>query len=69
MNINPNLNGRIVRRNGSTYSLTVHSLGGRILAQATCIFGPDKGAEVNLQTGRSPLARDLRNAINLNLVS
>jgi hypothetical protein len=67
--MNETQNGKIVRFHGQIFRLITCRLGGRLLADAECIFGPDKGKVVNLMASRSPLANGIRSAAKMGLVS
>jgi hypothetical protein len=56
-------NGRHVRLNGISYRIISCKLGSRVLCDAE----PIQGDRINLVKSRSPLAKDLRNLIDLNL--
>jgi hypothetical protein len=62
-------NGKVVRTNGSAFKITATTLFGKVLVDADCFYGPQKGTYVNLMTARNALSKELRAALNMNLAS
>ncbi len=61
--------GKVVRRLGNTWKIIAHGLGESLLVQAEAIVGPDKGKLLDLKASRSNVAREIRDAVELGLVS
>jgi hypothetical protein len=63
------LNNHIVYQDGNQWRSKTATLFGKVLVDADCFSGPLKGQFVNLITARTPLSRQLRTSIDMNLVS
>jgi hypothetical protein len=64
-----NHHNKIVRHEGSVYTILATTLGPKVLVGADCTLGPNRGTYVDLLKSRSPLSAAIRNLIGLNLVS
>ena len=61
--------GKTVKLAGNSWRITAVCFGPGTKASVECFFGPDKGKSIDLISARTPLSRDIRNRIKMNLVS